>query len=112
MQTRLEKMADITILVISGENLDHSTANELKENMVSVLKPNQKIIFDMSQLQFVDSSGLGVLLSCLRKLHAVGGELKISGLTEKVSALFDLVRMHRIFDIYNTREEACGAFLN
>jgi anti-sigma B factor antagonist len=53
-----------------------------------------------------------VLLSCLRKLHSSGGELKLFGLTNQVRGLIKLVRMHRIFDIYNTREEACRVFLN
>jgi anti-sigma B factor antagonist len=70
------------------------------------------MIFDMSRLTFIDISGLGELLACLRSFHAAGGELKLFGLTHQVNGLFELVRMNRIFDIYKTKEEACRAFLN
>jgi anti-sigma B factor antagonist len=112
METRMEKMADITILELRGEKLVESNAKDFKQGLASVLASKHKMVFDMSRLQFVDNSGLGVLLSCLRKLHAAGGELKLFGLTDQVRKLIELVRMHRIFDIYNTREEACRAYLN
>ena len=68
------------------------------------------MVFDLSKLRFVDSSGLGAFLSCLRKLNAKGGDLKLCGMSKQVRAVFELVRMHRIFDIYGTREEAVRAF--
>jgi anti-sigma B factor antagonist len=65
---------------------------------------------DLSHLRFVDSSGLGAMLSCLRQLNATGGDLKLCGMSKAVRAVFELVRMHRIFDIYDTRELAVSAF--
>jgi anti-sigma B factor antagonist len=67
------------------------------------------VVLDLSQVRFVDSSGLGSILSCLRQMNAKGGELNLCGITKQVRALFDLVRMHRIFDIYDTRDEAVRA---
>ena len=112
MKEYLEELTGVVVLVLPGDNLDASNAKEFKQNMAPVLTQNRKMIFDMSKLNFVDSSGLGALLSCLRQLHAAGGDLKLFGLTRPVRALFELVRMHRIFDIYDTREEAFNAFLN
>ena len=60
----------------------------------------RKVVFDLRELRFVDSSGLGAILSCLRQLNGKGGELKLCGMTKPVRALFELVRMHKIFDIY------------
>jgi anti-sigma B factor antagonist len=64
----------------------------------------------MAKVKFVDSSGLGALLSCLRQVNAEGGDLKICGLTKQVRVIFELVRMHRIFEMFNTREEAAKAY--
>ncbi|HUA85707.1 MAG TPA: STAS domain-containing protein [Bryobacteraceae bacterium] len=50
------------------------------------------------------------MLSCLRQLSAKNGDLKLFGMSKQVRGLFELVRMHRIFDIYPTREEAIRAF--
>jgi anti-sigma B factor antagonist len=72
--------------------------------------PGVKLLFDLEKLKFVDSSGLGALLSCLRQVTAVKGELKLCGMAKPVHALFELVRMHRVFDILITRDEALRSF--
>jgi anti-sigma B factor antagonist len=50
------------------------------------------------------------LLSCLRQLNGVGGDLKLCGTSKPVRALFELVRMHRVFELCNTSEDAVRAF--
>ncbi|RMG44469.1 MAG: anti-sigma factor antagonist [Acidobacteria bacterium] len=110
MELNVEHMGDVTVVVLPGESLDASNAAEFKQTIAPILEKHSKVVFDMSQLRFVDSSGLGAILSCLRQLNARGGDLKLCGMTKPVRALFELVRMHRIFDIYNTRDEAIGAF--
>jgi anti-sigma B factor antagonist len=67
-------------------------------------------VLDLGKVQFVDSSGLGAILSASRQLLETGGDLKICSLTPPVRVLFELVRMHRVFDVLNDREEAVGAF--
>ena len=64
----------------------------------------------LKNVKFVDSSGLGTLLSCLRVLRARDGDMKLYGMNKQVKALFELVRMQRIFNIYDTAEEAIQAF--
>jgi anti-sigma B factor antagonist len=63
----------------------------------------------MTALGFVDSSGLGALLSCLRTMNNKSGQLRLFGMAKPVQALFELVRMHRIFSIHNNRDEALAA---
>ena len=75
-----------------------------------MLEAHAQIVFDLSRLAFVDSSGLGAFLSCLRHVHAKGGDLKLCSLLPPVRTLFELVRMHKIFDIFNNRDEALRAF--
>ena len=53
---------------------------------------------------------LGAFLSCLRQLNTKGGELKLCGMSKSVYQTFELVRMHRIFDIYSCKDEAVQAF--
>jgi anti-sigma B factor antagonist len=91
-------------------HLDASSAGEFKRDITRVLEEHSQIIFDLGQLGFIDSSGLGALLSCLRHLQARGGDLKLCNMSQSVRALFELVRMHRIFHIFDTQEEAVRAF--
>jgi anti-sigma B factor antagonist len=95
---------------VPGDNLDTSNAGAFKSDMAPILQSSKKVVFDLSQLEFVDSSGLGAVLSCLRTLNTNGGDLKLCQMRKPVRVLFELVRMHRVFDIYDTREDAVKAF--
>lgn len=110
MKPVLEKMGEVMVAVLPGEYLDARNAKEFKREIEPVLEANTKVVFDLSQLRFVDSSGLGAILSCLRQLNNSGGDLKLCGMSKSVRTLFELVRMHRIFEIFNSREEAVRAF--
>ena len=110
MSPGVENVGDIAIVAIPGKSLDSASSRGFKEQIAPVVAAHPKLIFDLSQLTFVDSSGLGAILSSLRQANAAGGDLKLCGLSKPVRALFELVRMHRIFDILNTREEAIRAF--
>ena len=110
MELAVEEIGDVSVITVSGENLDASNAKEFKRSVAPLLKDSSKVVLDLSQLAFVDSSGLVAILSCLRQLNASGGDIKLFGMAKPVRVLFELVRMHRIFDILNTKEEAVRAF--
>ncbi len=110
MDINVDKQDKIAIAEIPVEELDASNAGELKRDMAPILEANTRLVIDLTRLRFVDSSGLGAMLSCLRHVSSKGGDLKLCGLSRQVRAAFELVRMHRIFDIFTTREEAVRAF--
>ena len=103
-------MGDVAVAIMPMEELDASNAGEFKDDIAPVLEAHTKLVLDLSRLRFVDSSGLGAFISCLRKVNAKGGELKLCGMSKRIRAVFELVRMHRIFDIRDTKEEAVRAF--
>lgn len=110
MEIHSESVDHVTVTVLIAEYLDASNAEEFKREVAPVLETNAKQVFDMSHLQFVDSAGLGALLSCLRRVSGAGGDLKLYGLTPPVRSVFEIARMHRIFEIFDTREAAVDAF--
>jgi anti-sigma B factor antagonist len=110
MQISFEKVGDVAVAVVPVDELDASNAGEFKRDIAASLEANVKMVLDLSRLRFVDSSGLGAFISCLRKLNAKGGDLKLCGMSKQVRAVFELVRMHRVFDILNTKEDAVRAF--
>lgn len=105
-----DKVGDVTVAVVPMQELDASNSVEFKRDVAPLLDATTKLVFDLSRLRFVDSSGLGAFISCLRRLNAKGGDVKLCGMSKQVRAVFELVRMHRIFDIYATKEEAVHAF--
>lgn len=111
MEMSVEKADDVAMVTPVAEYLDASNYQDFKNSIEPTLEAERKVLVVISKLRFVDSSGLGAILSCLRKLTAHGGDLKL--LCEKskpVRMFFELVRMNQIIDIVNTKEEALAAF--
>ena len=101
---------EVLIVTIPGRVIDAANVGEFKTAMAPMLAAGRKLVVNLGQLDFVDSTGLGALVSCLRKIHAVSGEIKLCGLTKPVRALFELVRMHRVFEIFNDIDEAVKSY--
>ena len=110
MQLTTENIGDVALVSIHSDHLDASVTDELKRDMGPTLDGHTKVVLDMSELRFVDSAGIGAILSCLRRLSAKDGDLKLCGVTKPVRASFEIARMHRIIDILDTRDEALTAF--
>lgn len=111
MHLELETLPDAgaAVITIKSSHLDAANVKLFKEAVQPILDKHGAALIDMSALNFVDSSGLGALLSCLRTMNDKGGQLKLFAMDRAVQALFELVRMHRIFSIYNNRKEAVSA---
>ena len=110
MELIVENANDVTVVAIPVTELDAANTVEFKRDMAPVLEAHSKVVLDLTRLRFIDSSGLGAFISCLRKLNEKQGDLKLCGTSKQVRAVLELVRMHRILDIYGTREEAVRAF--
>jgi len=110
METRFAQVKDIAVAILPGDELDDGNAAEFKEAIEPLLDTRKKWLIDLSALRFIDSSGLGVLLSILRTVRDSGGDLKLTGLNASVRMVFEIVRLHRVFDIYEDQLAALEAF--
>lgn len=110
MEFNLEKIGNVAVVEPLMDALDAKNAKEFKQSISPILEDNQNVIFDMNRIKFLDSSGCGTILSCLRQLNSAGGDLKMYGLQSPVRTLFELIRMHRIIQIFNTKDEAVTSF--
>ena len=107
-----ETKDDILIITPRFDHLDAKESSEFKKEVINIIDHTQKVgvVFNLNHLQFIDSSGLGCFLSVLRLLNQRGGELKLSHMNKSVRTLFELVKMHKIFEIFNSTEEALFSF--
>jgi anti-sigma B factor antagonist len=110
MELKVEKSGDIAIVGVSGDRLDTTNIKEFMRDIAPILEANPKLVLDISKVEFVDSSGLGAFLFCLKRSNTAGGDLKVCGMTKAIRVLFELVRFHRIIEIYGSKEEAVKAF--
>jgi anti-sigma B factor antagonist len=101
---------DVLVVQIQDDNLDASNVRDFREGMQILIKDKMRVVLDMSSLKFVDSSGLGALISCLRDTNGRKGDFRLCNMSRSVLALFELMRMHRVFSIHETTEGAVASF--
>jgi anti-sigma B factor antagonist len=110
MQLKQETVGEVRVVNLEEKSLEAMNSREFKEDMAPIIDGCKQLVLDLGLVDFVDSSGCGALLSCLRQINANDGEMKICNVQRPVQTLFELVRMHRIMDIMDTREQALDAF--
>lgn len=110
MEMFSETDGDVVVAVVLADELDADNAKWFKSKMSDIIGNNRKFVLDMRQVRFVDSSGCGALLSALRQISAAGGDLKLANVQKSVLSMFELVRLHRIVEMFDTREAAIKSF--
>ncbi len=84
---------------------------ELKSAVQEALDHGERrIVIDFSRTGYIDSSGLGALVSISKKVREQGGDLRLSGLNEDLRSLFELTKLDTLFAISDTAEQAVGSF--
>lgn len=110
MQLTVETITNVAIVTPNLREFDASNAEDFKRQIAPILQTNPHLVLDLSKVDFIDSSGCGAILSCLKSLAAVGGDLKLCQVGPRVRRTFELIRLHKICEIYMTREEAVASF--
>jgi len=106
MNATIEKVGTVPVLTVTDTFLDASNANELKRRVGGLLESHAQVIIDLGRVELVDSAGCGALLTCLRQASRVGAALKLCSMTARVSEMFEIFHMERIFDLLPTRQAA------
>ena len=110
MNVLVETFGEVAVVSLHVEQLDVANADDVRAAIEPVLVDHAKVVLDFARVEFIDSRGCGVILSCLKRLAERGGDLKICRVTEPVRSVFSLIRLHKMCDIVDTREAAIRAF--
>lgn len=103
---------DIAIINLQGR-LDFASADELKNASRKYYSSDRcKLILNMDKVYFINSPGLGALVSILKEVRHHEGALRISNLGDYVRGIFDLTQLSRIFDICEDESQALESFQN
>jgi anti-sigma B factor antagonist len=97
------------IAVPMAKSLDASNVQAFRLSIVPQLEQHDKVVLDLSNVEFIDSAGVGTLISCLRIVTERQGQLRLCGLNRTVRALFELMRMHRLFEVHPDRRSALSS---
>jgi anti-anti-sigma factor len=106
-----EIIDDIIVEII---NLDRATlreAEELKFNINEKVNSGyKKIIIDLTAVEFIDSTFLGVIVNTLKKVTKTGGDLKLVGFKPAIRSMFELTRLFRVFESFGDLQDAIKSF--
>ncbi|MBI5476097.1 MAG: STAS domain-containing protein [Ignavibacteriales bacterium] len=107
-----EKMDnDIAILTLKGDLLGDPDTTNLREKIHSLVGDDvKKVVIDLGGVNYMNSSGLGTLISTLTTMRNAGGELRLARVGTKVQNLFIITQLVKVFDTYETLDRAAASF--
>jgi len=109
MEIKIESSPKFVKVSVTGR-LVASSSEELKAAIEKQVETCPNVLCDLSQMTHIDSSGLGVLVRLLQKCKMAGGTCCLACLQPHPRIVFDITKVFRVFDIYDTVEEAEKAF--
>jgi len=110
MSFAIEKQGDIVVVDVEGQ-LIVGNRQELKQKVLDELeKGERRFLIDFERTGYIDSSGLGVLVSLSKKIREQGGELRLANLNDDLKTLFELTKLDTLFQIADSRERALESF--
>jgi anti-anti-sigma factor len=106
-----EEVGDIVVEKVNLTRATLKEAEDFKKTLVRDIESGKKrIVVDLADCEFIDSTFLGALVVSLKKITALGGDLKLVGFQPNVRSMFELTRMYRVFESFETKEEAVASF--
>lgn len=101
-----DRKAGAVVLALSGK-LDATTAKPFEEKIIGVINSGtQRLVVDLSQLEYISSSGLRVFLLAAKRLQSTDGKIVLCSMKDHVRQVFDLAGFSSILAIYGSRDEA------
>jgi len=101
----------VIILEPKGKIMGGPDATMLHDLLHEFIDQNKKkVVIDLSKVEWMNSTGLGILISGLTTLRNNGGELKLAGVTEKIESLLTITKLITVFDNYDNVDEAVKSF--
>jgi len=111
MGCKLKMMGDVAVIQVKGKLMGGHETLEVHEAIRKQVEGNtKKIVIDLSKVKWLNSSGIGMLMACLTTVRKAGGELVISGATEKVNSAFMVTKLITLFQSFDTVDEAVDSF--
>jgi anti-sigma B factor antagonist len=105
------EMSGVTVLSLQGKLTGEPESAPLTDKFDSLVKENKvKVVVDLSDVRFVNSSGLGTLIKGLSKFRSAHGNLKLAQASEPVIRILQMTKLDGVFEQYQTVEQAVASF--
>jgi|SRR5208283_4458050 len=111
MQIKEKMENDIAVITLKGDLLGEPDTTTFREKIHSLVNDEVKrIVIDLGGVNYMNSSGLGTLISALTTMRGAGGDLRLARVEGKVQNLFVMTQLVKVFDTYETLDRALASF--
>lgn len=111
MKMKRVPTGDVMVLEMSGKIMGGPSHDEFKGEIKEIIEGGHKdIILDFGSVPWINSTGLGILISGYHSVKAAEGTLKICCVKERVLSIFYISQLEKIFNVYETRDEALKSY--
>lgn len=111
IKASIRHQQDVTIVDLSGQIVLGEGSSELRNKVKDLLKKGRKkILLNLAEVNYIDSAGVGELVSAYTSVRNQGGELKLLNLTKRVHDLLQITKLYTVFDVKDDEAEAIAAF--
>jgi anti-sigma B factor antagonist len=111
MKLSFKEKNGVTILEPRGKIMGGPDATILHDKLHDLIAEKKlKVVIDLSEVDWMNSTGLGILISGLTTLRNNQGDLKLASVTEKIQSLLTITKLITVFEAYDTVEEAITSF--
>jgi anti-sigma B factor antagonist len=107
----IREVGDVTVIDMDGR-ITLGEGSALLRDLIrqNLAKGRRNVILNLAAINYIDSSGLGELVSGYRLMKSEGGEVKLLNLNEKVTDLLQVTRLYTVFDTYTEEAQAIASF--
>ncbi len=110
LQLTTRYLGDVSIVDCTGRIILGEESAAIRQHVKDLLSEQPNIVLNLAQVTYVDSSGVGTLMSLYTSAQAAHGSIKLAGLTTRVRDLLQITKLVTIFEIYDTPEDAAASF--
>ena len=112
MQLRMSTRTFEGVMLVdcSGRLVFGEESAILRETVKKMMATNPKIVLNLGEVNVIDSGGLGTLVSLYTSARNAGGALKLANLSHRVGDLLQLTKLHSVFEVFKSEEEAARSF--
>ena len=111
MKATIRQVDSVMVVDVSGRITLGEGCTQLRELIRDQLaKGNKRVLINLGDVTYIDSSGIGELVSAYTAVSNQGGQLKLLNLTKKVHDLLQITKLYTVFDVHNDEAKAIGSF--
>ncbi|MDZ7343329.1 MAG: STAS domain-containing protein [candidate division KSB1 bacterium] len=111
MTVKEQEIGDVVVLELSGKIMGGPDASLLNDKLHELIdKGKTKVVADLNKVNWMNSSGLGILIGGLTTMRNIGGDLKLANVTDRIQSLLMITKLLTVFETHDSVDKAVASF--